>query len=222
MLFTDTASRVLNGHNHVSPGTRARVLATINKLDFRPHAQARRIVSRRSGMVCFLLSNRDFLHSFHARILQGVETYASSLRQHVVFAAVHYDEKTPVGEILLPPILQERGWADGLILAGTIYPNFMERIRSVRVPFVTFGTNVIGPERLRRFDQVSFDGAKAEFEVTRYVARHGHRVIAFVGDTHYPWFQHRLQGYLRAMRKLGFGPVILAERREETFQAYGE
>lgn len=70
-----TVSRVLNGGNHVSGPTHERVLTAISRLRFRPHAQARRIL-RRTEMVCFLLSNRDFLHSFHARILQGVETCA--------------------------------------------------------------------------------------------------------------------------------------------------
>src|SRR5712671_4956137 len=84
-----TISRVLNSSTQVSRETRARVLEAIRRLGFRPNAQARRILKRRAEMVCFLLSNRDFLHPFHARILQGVETYASSLKQHVLFAALH-------------------------------------------------------------------------------------------------------------------------------------
>src|SRR5260370_980231 len=70
-----TISRVLNSSSQVSRETRARVLEAIRRLGFRPNAQARRILKRRTEMVCFLLSNRDFLHPFHARILQGVESY---------------------------------------------------------------------------------------------------------------------------------------------------
>jgi len=84
-----TISRVLNSSSNVSRETRARVLKAIRRLGFRPNAQARRIMKRRSETVCFLLSNRDFLHPFHARILQGVESYASSMKQHVLFAALH-------------------------------------------------------------------------------------------------------------------------------------
>jgi len=78
-----TISRVLNSSSQVSRETRARVLKAIRRLGFRPNAQARRILRRRSETVCFLLSNRDFLHPFHARILQGVESYASGMKQHV-------------------------------------------------------------------------------------------------------------------------------------------
>src|SRR5256884_5337519 len=126
-----TISRVLNSSSQVSRETRARVLEAIRRLGFRPNAQARRILKRRAEMVCFLLSNRDFLHPFHARILQGVESYASGLKQHVLFAALHYSPRTPPHGIDLPPVLQELGLIDGLILAGTIYPNLLRRIESI-------------------------------------------------------------------------------------------
>src|SRR5246500_5846467 len=110
-----TISRCLNSSPLVSKATRARVLEAIRQLGFRPNAQARRILKRRSEMVCFLLSNRDFLHPFHARILQGVESYATGLKQHVLFAALHYSPKTPAERIDLPPGLQEHGLIYGAI-----------------------------------------------------------------------------------------------------------
>src|SRR3977135_1657087 len=113
-----TISRVLNSSSQVSRKTRARVLDAIRRLGFRPNAQARRILKRRAEMVCFLLSNRDFLHPFHARILQGVESYASGLKQHVLFAALHYSPKTPPDRIDLPPVLQEHGLMEGSLRPG--------------------------------------------------------------------------------------------------------
>src|SRR5260221_14439013 len=131
-----TISRVLNSSSQVSRETRARVLKAIRRLGFRPNAQARRILRRRSESVCFLLRNRDFLRPFHARILQGVESCASGLKQHVLFAALHYSPRTPPDRIDLPPVLQEPGLIDGLILAGTIYPNLLLKIASIDMPFV--------------------------------------------------------------------------------------
>src|ERR1700757_4513783 len=148
-----TISRVLNSSSQVSRETRARVLEAIRRLGFRPNAQARRILKRRSEMVCFLLSNRDFLHPFHARILQGVEEYARSLKQHVLFAALHYSQGTPADKIDLPLVLQEHGRIDGLILAGTIYPNLLHKIESIHMPFVAFSNNVVGMEAGQQFAQ---------------------------------------------------------------------
>jgi LacI family transcriptional regulator len=98
-----TVSRVLNG-GAVSFETRTRVMTAIQELDFRPHAAARRIL-RRSGMTCFLMCNRTFMHTFHARILQGVENYATRLKQHVIFAVAQHSPTTSPCRIPLPPIL---------------------------------------------------------------------------------------------------------------------
>lgn len=217
-----TVSRVLNGGAKVNPLTRDWILAVIRHSGFRPNAGARRILRRRAEMVCFILSNRDFLHSFHARILQGVEHYASAVKQHVVFAAVHYDEKTPPDEIALPPILQERGWVDGLILAGTIYPNFLDRIRAIHLPYVVFGNNFIGPNGSASFDQVCFDGMKGEVEAIEHLIGEGHRNIIFVGDTSYPWMRNRHRGYVRALRVANLEPCAFTEHHGADFRAYGE
>ncbi len=218
-----TVSRVLNSSAHVREATRKRVQDSIRRLGFRPHAQARRILRRHAEMVCFLLSNRDVLHSFHARILQGVETYARGLKQHVVFGAVFYDEETRPDRIPLPPLLEERGWVDGLILAGTIYPNFLRRIQAIGIPFVALGNNVFSLDREhRRFDQVSFDGGKGEADAVRYAIEQGHRLIAFVGDTSYPWFRERHHGYLSALEAHHLETICLTEHRQPNFVEYGE
>src|SRR4051794_41688748 len=43
-----TVSRVINGHDNVRPDTRDRVLAAMAKLDYRPNAVARALVTGRS------------------------------------------------------------------------------------------------------------------------------------------------------------------------------
>ncbi len=217
-----TVSRVLNGGRLVSARTRNHVVAAMRELGYRPLAHARRILRRHAGMVCFLLSNRDFLHSFHARILQGVESYASAASRHVVFAALQYDQNTPAARLRLPPILRERGWVDGLILAGTTYINFLRRTEAIHVPFVAFGNNVVGADHRMQLDQVRFDAASAEFRATRYVIEQGHRRIAFVGDTTYPWFSGRHEGYLEAMRSANLPPLDCVFPREGNYAEYGD
>src|SRR6266550_930215 len=173
-----TISRVLNSSPQVSGEMRARALEAIKRLGFRPNALARRVLRQRSEMVCFLLSNRDFLHPFHARILQGVESYASGLKQHVLFAALHYSPRTPADRIDLPPVLQEHGLIDGIILAGTIYPNLLRRIESIHMPFVAFSNNVVGTGEEQQYDQVGFDDFNGTLQATRYLIGMGHRKIA--------------------------------------------
>ncbi|MGH9404830.1 MAG: LacI family DNA-binding transcriptional regulator [Terriglobia bacterium] len=217
-----TVSRVLNGGINVSAETRAQVLATMRKLDFRPHAPARRILQRRSGMVCFLMSNRAFMHSFHARILQGVENCASTLHQHVIYTVAHYDPEVPPGRIPIPPILQERGWVDGLILTGLIYSNFLRRIQELRIPFVALGNNVVSSDSVAEFDEVSFDEYRGVSDATQYLADQGHRRIMFVGDTSFPWFKERYRGYVSVMRAHKFSPSGVTVKSDLGFTEYGE
>jgi DNA-binding LacI/PurR family transcriptional regulator len=217
-----TISRVLNSSSQVSRETRARVLEAIRRLGFRPNAQARRILKRRSEMVCFLLSNRDFLHPFHARILQGVESYASSLKQQVLFAVLHYSPRTPPEKIDLPPVLQEHGLIDGVILAGTIYPNLLRRIESIQMPFVAFSNNVVGMDGEHQFDQVGFDDFNGTLVATRYLIAQGHRLIDFAGDISYPWIQRRFDGYRQAMRENKLKPVLIMARSRQSFVDFGQ
>jgi len=217
-----TISRVLNSSSQVSRETRARVLEAIRRLGFRPNAQARRILRRRSEIVCFLLSNRDFLHPFHARILQGVESYASSLKHHVLFAVLHYSPRVPPEKIDLPPVLQEHGLIDGVILAGTIYPNLLRRIESIHMPFVAFSNNVVGTDGEQHYDQVGFDDSNGTLQATRYLIEQGHRLIGFVGDTSYPWIQRRFDGYRQAMRESKLKPISAMPRSLDGFVDFGQ
>ena len=217
-----TISRVLNSSSHVSRKTRARVLDAIRRLGFRPNAQARRMLKPRAEMVCFLLSNRDFLHPFHARILQGVESYASGLKQHVLFAALHYSPKTPPDRIDLPPVLQERGLIDGVILAGTIYPNLLRRIETIHMPFVAFSNNVVGMDDQQQFDQVGFDDLNGTLHATRYLISKGHRRIVFAGDISFPWLRRRFDGYRQAMRERKLKPVLITARNLPSFGDFGQ
>ena len=217
-----TVSRVLNGGAQVSRATQERVTQAIRRLGFRPNAQARRIHRKRSETVCFLLSNRPFPNSFHARILQGVEDCARELKQHVLFAGIRYDAVTAPHHIEVPSILGERGLFDGLILAGTNHPNFLTRIEKMQIPFVVFGNNVFAFKGERHFDQVGFDGFRGEYEAVSYVIGQGHRNIVFVGDLTYPWVRNRHAGFLKACHEASIKPNLITSSRPPGFVAYGE
>ncbi|MGH9434427.1 MAG: LacI family DNA-binding transcriptional regulator [Terriglobia bacterium] len=217
-----TVSRVLNEGTNVSPEMRTRVQQAMRRLDFRPHAQARRILRHHSGMVCFLVSNRAFMHSFHTHILQGVENCASTLKQHVIYAVTHYDPARPSARISLPPILQERGWVDGLILTGLVYGNFLQRIQSLQIPFVALANNVVTSDGAGDFDLVGFDEYTGTQEATEYLISQGHRRIMFAGDVSFPWFRQRYQGYLATLRQHKLKPFGLTSRSGRAFTEYGE
>ncbi len=195
-----TVSRVLNESRRVQAATRQRVQAVIAQLGYRPNATGRRLVMKSTEMVCFLLSNRDFMNPFHSGVLYGVERYLSQSRHDVVFTNLHYERSTPPGELALPRILRHRGIADGFILSGTNYPNFVEAMDHLRVPYVMFGNNLVGGGRSRRADAVYYDDGPSSRQLMERLISLGHRYIWYFGDIRVPWFERRAESYRQAMK----------------------
>jgi DNA-binding LacI/PurR family transcriptional regulator len=216
-----TVSRVLNDSSLISAKTQEHVRAVIRQLGYRPNALARRII-RHSEMVCFALVNRPFLHSFHAGILQGAESRARMLKRHVVFLGINCPKEIPPSQIVLPPLLEEKGWVEGVILTGVVYPNLISRIEALGLQIVVFGNNVFTDGRRRELNKVWYDGVEGQIKAAEYLINHGHRSIAFVGDTEYPWFREQYEGYVKALRAHRLRPNAVIRKGPESFVEYGK
>src|SRR5258708_188005 len=144
------------------------------------------------------------------------------MKQHVLFAALHYSPRIAGDKIDLPHVLREHGLIDGVILAGTIYPNLLRRMESLQMPFVALSNNVMGMEDVQQFDQVGFDDLNGTLQATRYLIGKGHRRIAFAGDVSYPWLQRRFEGYRQGMREKKLKPVLIASRNVRSFGDFGQ
>src|ERR687892_1685273 len=70
-----TVSKVLNNHDDISPATRARVLAKVEELGYRPNAVARSLTLRRTHTLGIVIP--DLMHSFFVEIVAGIEQVAS-------------------------------------------------------------------------------------------------------------------------------------------------
>jgi LacI family transcriptional regulator len=215
-----TVSRVINGSKLISPAMREHVEAVIRRLNFRPHALARRILGH-SQLIGFVLANRPFLHSFHAGILQGAENCARSLKRHVVFLGAECPPGAPPGEIVLPPVLEEKGWVEGVVLTGVVYPNLIARLKELELPLVVFGNNAFEGDWAEGVGQVRYDGAQAECAAAEYLIERGHRAIAYVGDAAFPWFREQRRGFLRALRRHGLHPLSFTQSGPDDHVEYG-
>ncbi len=202
-----TASRVLNVREGVDPALVERVRKAAAVLHYVRSPNARRAARHPRPVISFILSNRDFLHPVHARLLQGAEAYCEENGYFVVFKRLSYLPSTPVAELTLPALLREHKIAHCVILAGTNYPNLVEATELSGVPYVIYGNNLVGGQRSRDTDQVRSDDTRGALDAVRYLIQLGHSNICFIGDTSLTWFNDRYTGYMRAMAEAGLEPI---------------
>lgn len=200
---TATVSRVLNEPWRVSPATIERVKASIEKLGYKPNFRARLLARGNSGTICFLLANRPFISSIHAEILQGAAQQADIMGVQVVYTSSRYSPNAAPGEIQMPQILAARGLIDGVVLAGTNYPNIIKAIEELELPYVVFGTNYVNTDGNRLRNAVYVDEETGAYQATKHLISLGHKKIIYIGDVSFPWHKHRYEGYAKAMGEAG-------------------
>ena len=198
-----TVSRVLNEPWRVLPETKARVIASISKLDFVPNIRARLLARGQSGTLCFLLSNRPFVHSIHAQVLQGASAKADAMGLQVIYAGCTYQPDTPPDEIKLPRMLAATGLIDGVVVAGTNYPNILTALDEIDLPYVVFATNMVMHKGEQVKNGVYTDGERGGYLAGQYLLNLGHTKIRFIGDPAMPWYGRRYAGFRRAMQEAG-------------------
>lgn len=105
------------------------------------------------------MSNRDFLHPVHARLLQGAEQYCEEHGYFLVSKKLTYSRLAPASELVLSSLLRQHESADCLILAGTNYLNLLEATAAARAPYVSYGNNLVSDSPRTGLDQVRSDDA---------------------------------------------------------------
>jgi DNA-binding LacI/PurR family transcriptional regulator len=202
-----TVSRVVNNRPDVDEELRDRVLRAAEELNYRPNARGRSLAKNASTLVSFILSNRDFLHPFHSRVLQGVQEYCERTGYFVMFTRFQYSPYISATDLALPLVLQSHGMTDCVVLAGTNYSNFSDALESRGIPYVLLANNFVSAGPRGPVNQVRFDDDAGAAEAVRYLIQLGHKQICYIGDISMPWYRTRYQAYLREMERARLQPI---------------
>jgi LacI family transcriptional regulator, galactose operon repressor len=194
-----TVSNVVRGVDEVSDETRQRVLAVIEKLNYKPNGIARQFVKRRTTMIGVLVG--DLGNAYHAHLAQVVERALFRRGHTAMFCNIEGDEELAIAGV--EALLEQR-------VAGFVFLALIERtpqlaasLRRTDVPIVAIGlrqewSDSVGPR---------------DREGGRLAARHlldlGHRRIGYVrtaaveagGD------RARNAGYTAELRDAGVEPA---------------
>ncbi|PXY25115.1 LacI family transcriptional regulator [Prauserella coralliicola] len=208
-----TVSRVVNDEPAVHPETAARVLAAIEELGFRRNAGARNL--RRGSTTGTLgLIVEDVGNPFYSELTRAVERVATAFGRQVLTGS---SEENPDRERELALEFCGRR-VDGLLIvpAGDRHAYLGPELRS--------GTPVVFIDRPPgglAADTALVDNAAGAAEAAAHLAAHGHRRIAFAGDSpEIHTARERLRGFHEGCARAGIGPtervVVMREPGEDS------
>jgi len=189
-----TVSFVINKSKNVSLETKNRVLKAIKSLNYHPSKSAINLVSGKTGNIGFIVTDDHFLRTepFYTRIFLGTEFEARSEGYYILLTSIRADfnEKD-----ILPRFILNKS-VDGIIIAGKISHNLIERMSAYNLP--TVFVDYIPPTN--SYPLVLIDNIQGALLATNHLINLGHTNIAFIGgDIEHPSLSHRLYGYKQAL-----------------------
>ena len=204
-----TVSRVLNRHEDVNKELRTRVEAAVRKLGYQLNARTRGVVHTRSRIIGLIQCNDVGMNSAQSLLLLGVEEYCASAGYCLLFARHRFPVDVQPEALQMPGIIETPGFADCMILAGTISSNILAALDEQEFNYVLLANHLVdGSEDSIQSSYVRYDDENGSYEATRYLAHLGHSQIWYVGDASRAWDANRHKGYVRAMTELGLEPHV--------------
>ena len=192
-----TVSKVMRDAPDISPATKTRIRALVQKMGYVPDALAQGLRTRKTrllGLVIPSITNPIF-----ARTVLAIEERAFKLGYDLILA--HTLNQPDREEACLRHLLARR--VDGVIVhpvyrlapAAPIYNELYQLDR----PTILLGHRAAF---CNQFVNLETDDLQASQAMTQHLLGLGHKRIAFFsGPAAAPWAQERLEGYRRALRE---------------------
>ncbi|NLW19904.1 MAG: LacI family transcriptional regulator [Clostridiales bacterium] len=193
-----TVSRVLNERQDVDPNTRARVEATVRKLNYIRNQSASNLKQQSKSCVGVILSGRRnaFLTDLAEEVMEAGHGSGFTFIMDII------DEKA--NQLLAARKLYMEYRLQGVIILGANLEGREEEVKKLELPqvYATIDAGFLGSSHI---SSVSIDHHAAGFEAASRLLQLGHRRIALLG-----YFSRgqdstgaRLHGAVAAMREAG-------------------
>lgn len=194
-----TASRVLSGHPHVAPATRARVQAAMERLGYRPSRVARALSKGRTQVLEVLVPL--FTRYFYVEVLRGIEAALAATDYSLVIRTI--ERAADRDRAFADPC--PRGHADGVLIVSLLpTAELIERLARAGCPAV-----LVDAEDAR-LPSIAVDHAAAAALAVHHLIALGHRRIGLIDHPEDPFAPvypgGRYQGYRRALVEAGIAP----------------
>ena len=200
-----TVSRVVNNSPRVKPATRERVLAAIDKLQYKPDPIARSLVSKRTNYIGVIVP--FFTRPFFMEVLRGVEAVSARLGRELVL----YNVETDAQRDRYFSDLSMHRKVDGLLIVSLTPDDAVSRrFRDSGLPVVLI--DAYSP----MFTSLVMNNIEGAYQAVRCLIEKGHRRIGFIngeieGNFKFNQANDRLIGLHRAFGESGllFEPELV-------------
>ena len=200
-----TVSKVLNGQPDIGEVTRARVMAKVEKLGYRPNAVARSLSLRRTHTLGVVIP--DLMHSFFVEIVAGIESVTSAQGYGLLLCSSGEDRRKERAEL---DMLRARQ-VDGIVLASAHVSgntDILKELVAANCALVMIDRDDHPKVPCHR---VVTDDTAVGCLATAHLADRGRRRIAHIGGPPIVHARRREEGYRGALRAAGlaFDPGLV-------------
>jgi LacI family fructose operon transcriptional repressor len=194
-VSTATVSRVLSNGLHVRPEVRERVLATVERLGYRPNLVARSLRSQQSSTIGLIVS--DISNPFFTAISRAVEDTAYEQGFSVLLCNT---DENPEKEAIYLNLMHDTAVA-GAIMSPTrkTVANFAES--NLPLPIVVVDRFISNGD----VDTVLLDNVDAAYRLITHLIERGYRRIAALCSEMSTGLERQV-GYEKALRAHGLAP----------------
>ena len=197
-VSTQTVSRVINNRQEISPETRQRVQAIIDKMRYQPNAIARSLSQRRSHTLGVAVSGIEYYGPSHTLI--GIDQAANRLGFSIILSLIHQPEDGDIEQVFHNLISRQ---VEGIIWAVPEIGNnrawLRREVQRHATPFI-----FTDMQSDKKFNTISVDNYLGGRLATEHLLSGGYRKIGLItGPQNWLSAQERRRGWQDALTAAG-------------------
>ncbi len=188
-------SIVINGKKGVSEETRKRVLEIIEKTNYKPNLNSRRLLFNRTDNIAVLFEKNmsPMEHAFNSELNTIILNECEAYGYNMLFASI----KKENGKIIFPNVISSCD-VDGVIMYADMDDAVYDELDRLKIPYILIDNSMPNEKHLC----VRTDYCAATFLATDYLIQNGHSKIAYIGNGQLVHFNAQtFEGFKKAMTR---------------------
>lgn len=188
-------SIVLNDKAGVSEETRKKVVEIVEKLQYTPNPNSRRLLFNKTNNlgILFMKDASPMEHFFYSELNRIILHECDTLGYNLIFASVTIKD----GMVSFPNVIKSCD-VDGIILYGDVDPLVINGLQRFDIPYIIVDSHKATHDTVH----IRADYTEAAYTATRHLIELGHRDIAYIGGGFQAHFSSQtFSGFKRAIEE---------------------